>query len=189
MKNVRILFFFITIFALQGISLAGAEDLRIEFSGYNFEKETLLTYFSIKGDISFDTIDAIRNGITAKLYITFQLSKSGGFLGIGKTIYAEKVETFNLSYDVWDNVFIVEERSRKLRQSVKKPSEIVEFINGAINPLSLSIVTVKGDKKLYMRARIRIQTIKLFPPFGIFMIFFDPWNYESGWFYIEIHRS
>jgi len=189
MKNVFIVFFFIIFFALQGVLFAGAEDLRIEFSGYSIEKETLSTYLSIKGDISYDTIDAIRNGITAKLYITFQLSKSGGFLGIGKSTYVEKIETFNLSYDVWENVFIVEERSRKFRQQVKKPSEIVECINGVINPLSLSLAPVKGDKNLYLRGKIRIQTIKLFPPFGIFMIFFDPWNYESGWVYTEIHRS
>jgi len=32
-----------------------------------------------------------------------------------------------------------------------------------------------------VKGRIKIQTIKLYPPFGIFLYFFDPWNYDSGW--------
>ncbi len=188
MKKVRIFFFFTALYVLASTSYLVAEDLTIQFSGHTVDRDTLHAYFSLKGAISYDTIDAIRNGITAKFFITFQLSRSGGLLGIGRSTYIEKVETFNISYDVWENLFIIEDRNRKGRHQALSSSDIINKINSIISPLSLSLTSTRNAEPLYLRAKVKMQTIKLFPPFGIFLIFFDPWNYESRWVYTDIEQ-
>jgi hypothetical protein len=144
------------------------------------------TSYIIVGDMSYDTVDAIRNGITAKLFVTIQLSKSAGFLGIGKSTFVERAETFDISYDVWDNSFIIEDKKRKASYNAVSDKEIVHMINSVIIPLTMDISPIRGAERLYLRAKIKIQTIKLFPPFGIFLLFFDPWNYESEWERVEV---
>ena len=176
---------------LSGIIIPGiivpevvyAENLTIQFTQNTYNNGQYRAYFSLKGNISYDTIDAIRNGITAKLLITFQLTRSEGFLGLTQNILREKVEEFNISYDVWENTFIIEEEGPKKVHQVEKTSNIVRKIYEVINPVIIDVYSLKEDEKISLRAKINIQTIKLYPPFGIFLYFFDPWNYESDWIY------
>jgi hypothetical protein len=55
-----------------------------------------------------------------------------------------------------------------------------------VNPVTMSVTSIKADEKLVVRVKIKVQTIKLYPPFGIFLFFFDPWNYESSWLYSDV---
>jgi hypothetical protein len=59
-------------------------------------------------------------------------------------------------------------------------------MNAAINPLTMNLAGLEHAGQVYVRAKIKIQTIRLFPPFGIFLIFFDPWNFESVWSQTEV---
>ena len=142
-------------------------------------------HFSFDGNISYDTIDAIRNGITARVILQFQLARGGGLFGSVKTIIKEDVEEFNISYDMWENNYIVSDRKRKNEYHVTGASTILKKIYEIINPISYSLSPAYETEKLLLRGKIKIQTIKLYPPFGIFLIFFNPWNYESSWIYSD----
>ncbi|UCB47215.1 MAG: DUF4390 domain-containing protein [Spirochaetota bacterium] len=171
---------------MSGMFIPGivyAENLTIQFTRNTHNNGQYRAYFTLKGDISYDTIDAIRNGITAKLLITFQLTRSEGFLGLTQNVLREKIREFNISYDVWENTFIIEEEGPKKVYQVERTSDIVRKIYEMINPVLIDVSSLKKDDEISLRARINIQTIKLYPPFGIFLYFFDPWNYDSDWIY------
>jgi hypothetical protein len=186
MKNARAFFFFISIILLFTPLSTWAEELTLQFMEHEVLVPEIKTSLSVSGNISYDTVDAIRNGISAKFLITFQISRSPRFIGKSRTTYAEKTETFNISYDVWENKFVILDNKRRDSYFAPNPWGIVETINLAINPLSMDISRMDTANQLYMRAKIRIQTIRLFPPFGIFLLFFDPWNYDSGWIFTEV---
>jgi len=181
MKKVSTLFFFTVALLIVAVNSVSAEQLTIHFSQQSLRNRQIITYVRLKGNISYDTVDAIRNGITAKFFITFQLSNSQGFMGVGRKTISEKVETFTVSYDVWENYFIIQDKNRGNSHSALSSSEIISKINKIINPLSFDASSLRKNEPLFLRAKIKIQTIKLFPPFGIFLLFFDPWNYESNW--------
>ena len=153
------------------------------FLGFVKFTDQLSTYFRLKGSISYDTVDAIRNGITAKLRVTFQLTRSEGFLGFAQDILGEKVEALTISYDVWENSFVIENEEPKNVFLVERAGNIVRTINEMISPVVIDVASIDADEVVSLRAKIYIQTIKLYPPFGIFLYFFDPWNYESDWIY------
>jgi hypothetical protein len=186
MKKVRPFFFLIAAIVLSAPLCARAEELTLKFREHDVLPQEIRTFLSVSGDISYDTVDAIRNGITAKIFITFEISSSARFIGKSGTNYHEKTETFNISYDVWENKFVILDNKRRDSYLVPSPWGIVETINTVINPLSMDISRIEPADHLYMRAKIRIQTIRLFPPFGIFLLFFDPWNFDSGWVFTEV---
>jgi hypothetical protein len=62
----------------------------------------------------------------------------------------------------------------------------MDSINAVISPQVIRLDPMDWKDRLYLRAKIKIQTIRLFPPFGIFLLFFDPWNFESDWKQMEI---
>jgi len=181
MKKRKYLLFFTALLILFITGSIQAEQLTVQFNKNNYHDDQLNSYFSFMGNISYDTIDAIRNGITARVILTFQLLKSGGVVRSGKRIVREKTDIFTISYDVWENSFIISDIDKKNEFRVTRPSDILIKINEVINPLSLSVPSVNKKQKLFLRVKIKIQTIKLYPPFGIFLFFFDPWNYESKW--------
>jgi len=181
MKKRKYLLFFTALLILFITGSIQAEQLTVQFNKNNYHDGQLNSYFSFMGNISYDTIDAIRNGITARVILTFQLLKSGSVFRSRKRIVREKTEIFTISYDVWENSFIISYIDKKNEFRVTRPSDILIKINEVINPLSLSVPSINKKQKLFLRVKIKIQTIKLYPPFGIFLFFFDPWNYESKW--------
>jgi hypothetical protein len=186
MEKVRIFFFFIIVILAFPFSNAWAEELTVQFIDHSYERDSIETAFSIVGDISNDTIDAIRNGITAKFFITFQISNSSRFIGRSRTTFRERSESFNISYDVWENTFILEDNRRMNYHTVRGYGNIIRTMNTALNPLTMDITGFEPAEQIYLRAKIKIQTIRLFPPFGIFLLFFDPWNFESDWIQTEV---
>jgi hypothetical protein len=186
MKKSRI-FLLITLGVFLCVSsLVTGEDLSVDFEGTRYEEGRIDVYFYFAGNISYDTMDAIRNGITARLILTFQLAESGGVFGSVKNMLREKVESFNINYDVWENKYMISDRNRNEEYFVPSGSDVLLRIHEIINPVTLRANAVRHGDRLVVRAKIRIQTIKLFPPFGIFLFFFDPWNYESNWLYSEV---
>jgi hypothetical protein len=151
-----------------------------------YTQEHVDSYFLFSGDISYDTVDAVRNGITARLIFIFQLVESGGVFGTVKDVLRERVESFNLTYDIWENSFKITDRNRDVEYMASSASEVLFRIHEVINPVKMRAPAVHDDEKLVVRAKIRIQTIKLYPPFGIFLFFFDPWNYETSWIYSDV---
>jgi hypothetical protein len=186
MKKLGAFFFFIIILALLPRALSWSDELNIQFSESSSFDERLQASVHISGDISYDIINAIRNGITAKLFITFQLSNSARFIGRSRTTFREKTESFNIYYDVWENGFVLEDNSQNSLRIVHRYSDIIDTMNEAINPLSMNLAGLEHEGQVYLRARIKIKTIRLFPPFGIFLIFFDPWNFKSVWSQTEV---
>jgi hypothetical protein len=158
-----------------------ADPLSVEFHTYALRETRLESNLSIVGDISYDTIDAIRNGITAKFNLTVQLHEGGGIFGGTKRLVDQKSKVFTISFDVWENRFIVNDRRRREDHYVNVSSQLLAKINEIMNPFVLTLPDEYNRKEFRMRAKIKIQTIKLYPPFGIFLLFFDPWNYESSW--------
>jgi hypothetical protein len=184
--NITLLFLTLSGLIILGVLIPGAvyaENLTIQFTQNSYSNGQCRSYFTLKGDISYDTIDAIRNGITAKFLVTFQITRSEGFLGLTQNVLKEKIREFNISYDVWENTFNIEEEGPKKVYQVEKTNNIVKQINDLINPVIIDVPSFKENEKISLRAKINIQTIKLYPPFGIFLYFFDPWNYESEWIY------
>jgi len=186
MKKLGAFFFFIIILTLVPCTLSWSDELNVQFSDSSSSGERLQASVHISGDISYDIVNAIRNGITAKLFITFQLSNSTRFIGRSRTTFREKTESFNIYYDVWENGFVLEDNSRNSLRVVHRYSDIIDTMNEAINPFSINLAGLEHEGQVYLRARIKIQTIRLFPPFGIFLIFFDPWNFESVWSQTEV---
>lgn len=173
----------VILLVLLGAGSACAENLTIQFQRNTVSDGQINAFFSLQGSISYDTVDAIRNGITAKLKINFQLTQSEGFLSRGQGILKEKIEELTISYDVWENGFVIENEEPRSVQQVKRASNIVSKVNEMISPVAIDTVSLSTDEEVSLRAKIYIQTIKLYPPFGIFLYFFDPWNYESDWIY------
>ncbi len=158
-----------------------ADPLSVDFHTYVLRETRLESNLSIVGDISYDTIDAIRNGITARFNLTVQLHEGGGIFGGTKKLVDQKSKVFTISFDVWENRFIVNDRRRREDHYVNVSSQLLAKINEIMNPFILTLPDEYIRKEFRMRAKIKIQTIKLYPPFGIFLLFFDPWNYESSW--------
>jgi hypothetical protein len=186
MKKISTLFFFIAALSLLAAPHLWAEDLSLQLNGHTLKGADLSAALELTGDVSYDTIDAIRNGITAKFFITFQISSSSRFMGRSKTTFTEKVEAFNISYDVWENTYVLRDTKRKNARIAHNSGDIVKEINDAINPLAVNVGAFDRVDRLYLRGKIKIQTIRLFPPFGIFLLFFDPWNFESDWIPIDL---
>ena len=178
------------VFALCGFLCVGSilqgESLSVTFQNHVYTQEHVDSYFLFSGDISYDTVDAVRNGITARLIFIFQLVESGGVFGTVKDVLRERVESFNLTYDIWENSFKITDRNRDVEYMASSASEVLFRIHEVINPVKMRAPAVHDDEKLVVRAKIRIQTIKLYPPFGIFLFFFDPWNYETSWIYSDV---
>ncbi len=185
MKKRFYLYFFIIFFVSFVIDHLYAENLTIQFNKNTYSNGKFQSYFSLNGNISYDTVDAIQNGITAKFHITFQLTKSEGFLGLAQNVIKERVESFFISYDVWENTFIIQDKVRNNSYYADRAGNIVKKIYEIINPVTIDLSSIKENDQMTLRAKIYIQTIKLYPPFGIFLYFFDPWNYESNWIYTE----
>jgi hypothetical protein len=184
MMKIRLLYF--TIFVLFILPVCGtvyAENLTIQFHSNTVEQENCHTDFSLNGYITYDTVDAIKNGITAKLKVTFQLIRSEGLRGLGQNVLREKVQSLNISYDVWENSFIIEKEDTKSVHYVEKEGNIIHMVNEMISPIVIDVSSLNINEEVVLRAKIYIETIKLYPPFGIFLYFFDPWNYESDWIY------
>ena len=160
-----------------------AQNLTIQFHESDVVQSNVHADFSINGYITYDTIDAIKNGITANLKITFQVVRSDGFRGFGQNVLKEKVDSLNISYDVWENSFIIEEENPKNIHHVDTEGNIIRMINEIVSPADIDVSQLEVDEDVVLRAKIFIETIKLYPPFGIFLYFFDPWNYESDWVY------
>jgi hypothetical protein len=173
----------VILLVLIGAGGACAENLTIQFQRNTVSDGQINAFFTLQGSISYDTVDAIRNGITAKLKINFQLTRSEGFLSLAQDILKEKVEELTISYDVWENGFVIENEEPRSVQHVERASNIVSKINEMISPVVIDAASLSTDEEVSLRAKIYIQTIKLYPPFGIFLYFFDPWNYESDWIY------
>ncbi|KPJ86870.1 MAG: hypothetical protein AMS17_10630 [Spirochaetes bacterium DG_61] len=186
MKKSKALLVFTLCGFLGVVTILQGESLSVSFQRNVYSKGRVHSYFLFSGDISYDTVDAVRNGITARLVLIFQLVESGGVFGSVKDVLRERVESFNLTYDVWENSFRIVDRNRDAEYMAASASEVLFRINEAINPVKLSASSVRDDEKLIVRAKIRIQTIKLYPPFGIFLFFFDPWNYETSWIYSDV---
>ena len=186
MKKLGAVCFFICILIILPCSLSWADELSLQFSGYSSSGKRLKSSVTIRGDISYDIVDAIRNGITAKFFITLQLSTSARFIDRSRTTFREKSESFNIYYDVWENGFILEDNVRDSHHIVHRYSDIIDTMNTVINPLDMNLAGIEHSGQVYVRARIKIQTLRLFPPFGIFLIFFDPWNFESDWSQMEV---
>ncbi|MFW6139234.1 MAG: DUF4390 domain-containing protein [Spirochaetota bacterium] len=180
MKKKLLVIFFIWMTVLAAAANVYPEQLRVQFNEHKYN-QVLNSSFYLKGNISYDTIDAIRNGITARFYITVQLLEKGSFLGMGKNVLKELVEIFIISYDVWENNFVVQNKKTAEKHNVESSTDIITVINQTLSPLKLKISPQKRDERLFLRAKVRIQTLKLYPPLGIFLYFFDPWNYESEW--------
>jgi len=181
MKKVITVVLLTILFILIFISITYSESLTVQYVSKNCDSSNLNVFIKINGTISYNNIDAIRNGINTSFYMYVQLLSVGGLFGIGQKIMEEKVYTFVISYDVWENAFIIKDKKSKEVSQVKNPKDIIQYINKAINPFSASLSSINKKSKIFLRTKIKIQTIKLFPPFGIFLYFFDPWNYESDW--------
>ena len=185
MKKALLASFLLLALSTAGAHLCRGEDLDLRFTGHAYKNGRLYSEVTFGGDISYDTIDAIRNGITANIFVTAQLMKTGGLFTSGKEIVAQRTFTYKISYDVWDNRFVLSDKARKREHQAALESDIVRELSAAVSPLVLTLPKPEGDGKYLVRAKIKIQTIKLYPPFGIFLYFFDPWNYESGWMHSD----
>lgn len=183
MKIRLVYFLVIVLFVLPVGGTIYAENLTVQFHSSRVEQGSCHTDFSLNGYITYDTVDAIKNGITAKLKVTFQLIRSEGFRGLGQNVLREKVEALNISYDVWENSFVIENEDPKSVHYVEKEGNIIRMVNEIISPVVIDVSSLNGNEEVVLRAKIYIETIKLYPPFGIFLYFFDPWNYESDWIY------
>jgi hypothetical protein len=183
MKKALLRTFLLLALSTAGAGLCLGEDLGLRFTGYTYGNGRIYSDVSLGGDISYDTIDAIRNGITANIFVTVQLMKTGGLFTSGREIVAQRTFTYRISYDVWENRFVLNDKAKKREHQVALASDIVRELSAAVSPLALALAKPERDDKYMIRAKIKIQTIKLYPPFGIFLYFFDPWNYESGWMY------
>ena len=160
---------------------ARAGALTLEHRGHSVKGKYIYFEIGISGDISYDTVDAIRNGITANFLVNLHLLRTGGIFDSRRELVSQKTATFTISYDVWDNTFLIQDKSRKKEYQALSPSDIVNQINRSMSSVRVSVPSGEKSDKYIMKGRIKIQTIKLFPPFGIFLYFFDPWNYDSGW--------
>ena len=179
LRNVLILLSFCLPFLIPAGLLA--DLLSVDFHTHAFQETRLESNLSIVGNISYDTIDAIRNGITARFNLTVQLYEGKGIFGGTKKLVDQRSKVFTISFDVWENRFIVNDRRRREDHYVNVSSQILAKINEMMNPFVLTLPKEYIHKEFRLRAKIKVQTIKLYPPFGIFLLFFDPWNYESSW--------
>jgi len=160
---------------------ARAEELTLQYRGYSIKGKYLYLDIGITGDISYDTVDAIRNGITANFLVNLHLVRTGGIFDSRRELVRQKSVSFTISYDVWDNVFLIQDKSKKKEYQALSPSDIVSQISRSMSTVRTTVPSAEKSGKYIVKGRIKIQTIKLFPPFGIFLYFFDPWNYDSGW--------
>ena len=167
-------------------SQARAEELTLRYRGHSVEGRRLYLEMGITGDISYDTIDAIRNGITANLIVNLHLVRTGGIFDSGRELVGQRTENFTISYDVWEEIFLIEDKARKKEYQAVSPPDIVNQISRHLSPVRMNLASAEEYGKYIVKGRIKIQTIKLFPPFGIFLYFFDPWNYDSGWVGTEV---
>ncbi|HEB32340.1 MAG TPA: DUF4390 domain-containing protein [Spirochaetes bacterium] len=184
MKKSLYLYLLSSILVLFSASSVNANKLTVIFNENIYKDDLFQSDLSISGDISYDTIEAIQNGITANMFVTFQLLRSNSLFAQGRNLKGEKVYSFTISYDVWENSFII--INDKNTYYVDKSSDIIGKINEIISPLSIRVEPDHEKEKVIFRARIKIETIKLYPPLGIFLIFFDPWNYQSGWINTDV---
>jgi hypothetical protein len=184
MKKVPALLLPIVILLLLALEIH-AESVGISYLGHRRSEDKIETSFALTGGLSFDIIDAIKNGLDAKLSLNFQLSHVPGPMGIGKQVISERTINFTISYDVWDNSFMIEDRRKHKTTSASGSNTLMKKISETVSPLSFSCSSVEHDEQLVVRGKIRVQTVKLFPPFGLFLVFFDPWNFESDWMQSE----
>jgi hypothetical protein len=195
MRKAPLLLFLVLCIPVCGAAFrARAEELALRYDSYTVDGGYFYLKVGFVGEISYDTVDAIRNGITANLVVSLHLVRAGGVLDTGREIAGQVSETFTVSYDVWDNVFLIKDRARKKEYHAVSSSEMLSQISGHMNPVRLPLSAPRKKGKYFVKGRIKIQTIRLFPPFGIFLYFFDPWNYDSGWigteaFEIEMPRE
>lgn len=187
MRNARLrLLLFILVTVCAAARHARAEELTLQYRGHSVEGRYLYLEMGIAGEISYDTIDAIRNGITANLLVNLHLVRTGGIFDSGRELAGQRTDNFTISFDVWDNIFLIQDKARKKEYQAVSPSDIVSQISRSMNPVRMAVTSAEKNGKYIVKGRIKIQTIKLFPPFGIFLYFFDPWNYDSGWVSTEV---
>jgi hypothetical protein len=187
MRNTRL----IRLLALWGIVWAAAfparaGELTIRYYRHFVEDKKLNLELGIVGEISYDTIDAIRNGITANLHVSFHLVRTGGIFDSGRELAGQRNETFTIAFDVWENTFLIQDKTRKKEYQASSPTDILRQISRNMSPVRMSVPPPDMEGKYVVKGRIKIQTIKLFPPFGLFLYIFDPWNYDSGWISTEV---
>lgn len=161
-------------------------DLNLRINTHEYRSGRVASNVNVIGEISYDTIDAIRNGITANLQVTFQVLKVRGLFESGKEVMGQRTKTYTISYDVWENRFVLTDKTRKRDHLADTPHALVREFGRVVNPLVVPLPSPGKGSRYMVRARIKIQTIKLFPPFGLFLYFFDPWNYDSDWVYSEV---
>ena len=184
MKNSLYLYLLSAVFFLLSATSIHANKLTVVFNENMYKNKLFQSDFSIAGDISYDTIEAIQNGITANMFVTFQLLRSKSIIARGRNLKGEIVYSFTISYDVWGNSFII--IYNETTYYVDKSSDIIGEIEQMISPLSMKVNPEHEKEKFILRAKIKVETIKLYPPLGIFLIFIDPWNYESGWINTDV---
>ena len=186
MKNAAlVLFLCVLLCAATGANALG-RDLTLRINSPQYRSGRISSNVIVIGDISYDTIDAIRNGITANLQVTFQILKVRGIFESGKEVVGQRTKTYTISYDVWENRFVLTDKTRKRDHLADTPHALVHELGRVVNPLVAPLPSPGKGNRYMVRARIKIQTIKLFPPFGLFLYFFDPWNYDSEWVYSEV---
>jgi hypothetical protein len=179
-SRVRLLFVLLGLACAAGWH-ARAEELALQYRGHSVKGKYLYLDIVITGDISYDTVDAIRNGITANFLVNLHLLRTGGIFDSRRELVKQKTANYTISYDVWENIFLVQDKSKKKEYQALTPSDIVSQIGRSMSSVRMTIPSEEQKGKYILKGRIKIQTIKLFPPFGIFLYFFDPWNYDSGW--------
>jgi hypothetical protein len=179
-SRVRLLFVLLGLACAAGWN-ARAEELTLLYRGQSVKGKYLYLDIGIAGDISYDTVDAIRNGITADFLVNLHLVRTGGIFDSRRELVRQKTENFTISYDVWENVFLIQHKSKKKEYQARSPSDIVSQIDRSMSTVRMTVPSEEKSGRYIVKGRIKIQTIKLFPPFGIFLYFFDPWNYDSGW--------
>jgi hypothetical protein len=170
-----------TLALLCTVSAARADQLGIRYHSLDQSNERVEVRCTLNGQLSFDTVDAIRNGVSAKISLSFQLAEAPGLIGMGKQIISERHENYNISYDVWENTFVIEDRRRRTTIEASSPRDIPGKISQLLVPVSLRAASIESDHRLVVRGKVKVTTIKLVPPLGLFLVFFNPWNFESDW--------
>ena len=90
MKNKLLVYLFSTVFFLLSTSGIHADKLKIIFNESTYRDKLFQSDISVSGEISYDTIEAIRSGITANMFVTFQLLRNNRLVARVRNLKGEK---------------------------------------------------------------------------------------------------